>query len=300
MKELIICNNIKLIKEEIHKKKIEISKRNNKEYYEIKVGFVPTMGYLHSGHVSLVERAKLENDIVVVSIFVNPTQFNANEDLSNYPSDTENDSKLLKNVGTDLLFLPTPDIMYPKESGYSTFVTVESMEQVMEGKSRPGHFRGVATVVTKLLLITTPTNLYIGQKDAMQCICIKRLVQDLNIDTNVIICDTIREDTGLAKSSRNSYLSNEEQIQASSIYKILESFKNNINSFTDRQSFINEITKQLEQNPLFKVEYISIASNITGLEIIDQFPPPKHSNLSLALLFFAEKRKTRLIDIIIL
>ncbi|KAN0019733.1 hypothetical protein ACTFIU_002955 [Dictyostelium citrinum] len=300
MKELIICNNIRSIKEEIHKKKIEISKRNNKEYYEIKVGFVPTMGYLHSGHISLVERAKIENDIVVVSIFVNPTQFNANEDLSSYPSDIENDSNLLRNVETDILFLPTPDIMYPKENGYSTYVTVESMDQVLEGKSRPGHFRGVATIVTKLLLITTPTNIYIGQKDAMQCICIKRLVEDLNIDTNVIICNTIREENGLAKSSRNSYLSNDEQIQASSIYKILESFKNNINSYSDRQTFINDLTKQLEKNPLFKVEYISIASNITGLEIINQFPPPKNSNLSLALFFSAEKRKTRLIDIIIL
>ncbi|KAN0024367.1 hypothetical protein ACTFIV_008773 [Dictyostelium citrinum] len=300
MKELITCNNIKSIKEEIHKKKIEISKRNNKEYYEIKVGFVPTMGYLHSGHISLVERAKIENDIVVVSIFVNPTQFNANEDLSSYPSDIENDSNLLRSVETDFLFLPTPDIMYPKENGYSTYVTVESMDQVLEGKSRPGHFRGVATIVTKLLLITTPTNIYIGQKDAMQCICIKRLVEDLNIDTNVIICNTVREENGLAKSSRNSYLSNDEQIQASSIYKILESFKNNINSYSDRQTFINDLTKQLEKNSLFKVEYISIASNITGLEIINQFPPPKNSNLSLALFFSAEKRKTRLIDIIIL
>ncbi|KAK5579115.1 hypothetical protein RB653_008794 [Dictyostelium firmibasis] len=300
MKQLITCKDIKSIKEEIHKKKIEISKCKNKEYYDIKVGFVPTMGYLHSGHISLVERAKQENDIVVVSIFVNPTQFNANEDLSTYPTDIENDSKLLKQAETDFLFLPTPDIMYPKDSGYSTYVTVETMNEVLEGKSRPGHFRGVATIVTKLLLITTPTNLYIGQKDAMQCICIKRLVEDLNIDTNVIVCNTIREENGLAKSSRNSYLSNDEQIQASLIYKILETFKNNINTFSNRLNFINELTKQLEQNPLFKVEYISIASNINGLEIIDQFPPPKNSNLSIALFFNGEKRKTRLIDIIIL
>ncbi|EGC33938.1 hypothetical protein DICPUDRAFT_153918 [Dictyostelium purpureum] len=292
------CKDIKSIKEEIHLKKLEIMKLKNKQYFEVTVGFVPTMGYLHQGHISLVEKAKSMNDIVVASIFINPTQFNANEDLSTYPVDLESDSKLLNQAETDLLFLPTPDIVYPK--GFSTYVQVESMSDVLESKSRPGHFRGVATVVTKLLLIVNPSNLYIGQKDAMQCICISRLVQDLNIDTNVHICDTIRENTGLAKSSRNSYLSQDEQQQASKIYQILTDFKNRISSFNDRNHFIDEITKLLESNPNVKVEYVSLASHENGLEILDQFPPPPKSNLSIALFFNGLKRKTRLIDVIIL
>ncbi|KAF2070409.1 hypothetical protein CYY_008279 [Polysphondylium violaceum] len=291
---VIICKDIQSVREAIHKKKLE----NDKPYYEVKVSFVPTMGYLHQGHLSLVSRAKQEGDISVVSIFVNPTQFNANEDLSTYPVDIENDTRLLESVQTDILFLPTPQLMYPNE--YSTYVSVDSMDQVLEGKARPGHFRGVATVVSKLLNIVQPHSLLIGQKDAMQCICIRRLVEDLNFNTKVIVCDTVREDNGLAKSSRNSYLSQEEQKQASLINETMNQFKNNTQSFNNRTEFIDALTKEIEKNPLMKVEYISIASQSTGLEINDDiYPPPPLSNLSLAVFFQGEKRKTRLIDVIL-
>ena len=167
-------------------------------------GLVPTMGYLHAGHLSLVKRAKAENDHVAVSIFVNPTQFGPNEDLAAYPRDLDHDLSLLKALGVDLVFNPTPEVMYP--SNYQTYVTVEEVTKYLEGASRPGHFRGVATVVAKLFNIVGAERAYFGQKDAQQTIVIKRMVADLNLPIGIIICPTLREADGLAMSSRNTYL----------------------------------------------------------------------------------------------
>ena len=184
------------------------------------VGFVPTMGYLHEGHLSLVRKAREENDVVVVSVFVNPTQFGPNEDYERYPRDEERDRKLLEAEGVDYLFLPSVEEMYPE--GYSTYVEVEGLTEGLCGAKRPGHFRGVATVVTKLLNIVQPTRAYFGEKDYQQLQVIKRLVKDLNIPVEIVGCPIVREKDGLAMSSRNTYLSPEERESALSLYRGLK------------------------------------------------------------------------------
>jgi pantoate--beta-alanine ligase len=177
------------------------------------VGFVPTMGYLHEGHLSLVRAAKKDNDFVVASIFVNPTQFGENEDLDAYPKDLEGDQAKLKGEGVDILFYPTVEEMYPE--GYSTFVDVEGdMTGVLCGSSRPGHFRGVATIVTKLFNMVAPDKAYFGQKDAQQVSVIERMVKDLNMDLEIVPCPIFREEDGLAMSSRNTYLNEKERQDA--------------------------------------------------------------------------------------
>ena len=167
------------------------------------VGFVPTMGYLHEGHISLVKRAKAENSVSVVSIFVNPTQFGPKEDFKNYPRDTERDLAMLKPF-TDAVFMPSDKEMYPDK--YNTWVDVSGLTEPLEGASRPGHFRGVSTVVTKLFNIVQPTKAYFGQKDAQQLLVIKKMAADLNMNLEVVACPTMREPDGLAMSSRNTYL----------------------------------------------------------------------------------------------
>ena len=177
------------------------------------VGFVPTMGFLHDGHMSLVKAAKKDNEFVVASIFVNPTQFGENEDLDAYPKDLEGDQDKLEHEGVDILFYPTVEEMYPK--GYSTYVTVEGgMTGVLCGSSRPGHFRGVATIVTKLFNMVAPDRAYFGQKDAQQVSVIERMVKDLNMDVEIIPCPIHREADGLAMSSRNTYLNEKERKDA--------------------------------------------------------------------------------------
>jgi pantoate--beta-alanine ligase len=176
------------------------------------IGFVPTMGYLHKGHVSLMECSKKENDITVVSIFVNPTQFGKNEDYDKYPRDLERDLKICEEVGVDYVFHPSISQMYPE--GYSTYVVMETLVDKLCGKFRPGHFKGVLTVVNKLFNIVKPDRAYFGKKDYQQYIIIKKMVQDLNIDTKVIGCPLIREEDGLALSSRNKYLTEEERKSA--------------------------------------------------------------------------------------
>ncbi|MCR4394819.1 MAG: pantoate--beta-alanine ligase, partial [Dehalococcoidales bacterium] len=186
-----------------------------KQYrYNLKgtVGFVPTMGYLHEGHLSLVRRSRSENDYTVVSIFVNPTQFGPNEDFDRYPRDYPRDFALLEKENVDCVFLPPVKEMYPE--GYSTWVDVYKVTERLEGAIRPGHFRGVATVVTKLFNIVQPDRAYFGQKDAQQCVVIKKMVADLNMNLEIVICPTVREPDGLAMSSRNVYLSPEERQQA--------------------------------------------------------------------------------------
>ncbi len=194
----------------------------SKSYFRVgkEVGFVPTMGYLHEGHLSLVRRARRENDIVVVSIFVNPTQFGPNEDYERYPRDEERDKRLLVKEGVDYLFIPAVSEMYPEQ--YSTYVEVLGLTEGLCGARRPGHFRGVATVITKLLNIVQPTRAYFGEKDYQQLQVIKRLVRDLNIPVEIVGCPIVREKNGLAMSSRNTYLSPEERESALSLYRGLK------------------------------------------------------------------------------
>ena len=190
------------------------------------VGFVPTMGYLHEGHESLIKRAYEENDKVVVSIFVNPMQFGPKEDLESYPRDLKRDSEVCEKAGTDLIFHPENEEMYFND--FSTFVDMNGLTKGLCGKSRPIHFRGVCTVVTKLFNIVAPDRAYFGEKDAQQLAVIKRMVRDLNIDIEIIGCPIIREEDGLAKSSRNTYLSSEERKVATILNKSLKLAKEKI------------------------------------------------------------------------
>ncbi|MGB9789470.1 MAG: pantoate--beta-alanine ligase [Thermotoga caldifontis] len=185
-----------------------------------KIGFVPTMGYLHEGHLSLVRRCRQENDVVVVSIFVNPTQFGPNEDYASYPRDLNRDLSMLQAENVDYVFVPSVEEMYPPH--YSTYVVEESLSKYLCGKSRPTHFRGVCTVVTKLFNIVKPHRAYFGQKDAQQFRIIRRMVRDLNMDVEVIECPIVREPDGLAMSSRNVYLVGEERKQALALYQSLK------------------------------------------------------------------------------
>src|ERR687883_903885 len=192
------------------------------------IGLVPTMGALHEGHLSLVREARRMCDVVVVSVFVNPTQFGPGEDFEHYPRDLTKDTSLLADYNVDYIFAPTVEEMYPK--GFATYVTVEGLSDQLEGVSRPGHFRGVATVVTVLLNIVRPDFTFFGQKDAQQTLVIKRLVRDLAFDTEIVVLPTVREESGLALSSRNAYLNAEEQQAAAVIYQALkrarESYEN--------------------------------------------------------------------------
>jgi pantoate--beta-alanine ligase len=184
-----------------------------------RLGFVPTMGSLHAGHLSLVQAARAQCGAVVASVFVNPTQFGPNEDLSKYPRNLERDRELLEKEKVDLLFGPSGDEMYP--AGAVTWVTVEGLSERLEGKSRPGHFRGVATIVSKLFNIIEPDRAYFGQKDAQQAVIIRKMVRDLDMGVEIVVCPTVRESDGLALSSRNVYLNPEERKQAVVLYRAL-------------------------------------------------------------------------------
>ncbi|GBR70022.1 pantoate--beta-alanine ligase [Gluconobacter kanchanaburiensis] len=184
------------------------------------LGFVPTMGFLHEGHLGLVRRAKAENGAVAVSIFVNPTQFGPNEDYASYPRDPDRDLALLKDAGADLVFLPTPDVLYPP--GFATRIEAGGVADELEGQSRPGHFSGVATVVTKLFNIVQPQRAYFGQKDAQQCAVVRRFVADLDIPVEIVVCDIARETDGLARSSRNVRLTPENRQKAPALYEALQ------------------------------------------------------------------------------
>jgi pantoate--beta-alanine ligase len=222
------------------------------------IGFVPTMGYLHEGHLSLVRCAKKDNDLVVVSIFVNPTQFGKNEDYDRYPRDLQRDLKLLEREGVDIVFAPKVEDMYPP--GFSTYVEETKLSQPLEGKFRPGHFRGVCTVVNKLFNIVQPDRAYFGEKDYQQLLVIKKMVEDLNMDIEVVGCPIVREPDGLAKSSRNVYLSEEERRQATALYKsFLLAQKLVEEGLTDTQKLRQEILNFLKQFPLIKeIDYVEI------------------------------------------
>lgn len=192
------------------------------------VGFVPTMGALHEGHISLIKRARQENDIVVVSIFVNPLQFGKNEDFHIYPRDIERDMEKLKECNIDILFIPDEGQMYHDD--YSTYIEVKNLSDKLCGYFRPGHFIGVATVVCKLFNIVMPSRAYFGQKDYQQTVIIKKMIEDLNMDIDIVVCPTVRENDGLAMSSRNTYLNSEERRAASIIYKTLLQASNMVRS----------------------------------------------------------------------
>jgi len=253
-------------------------------------GFVPTMGYLHAGHLSLVKRAQAENDHVAVSIFVNPTQFGPNEDLAAYPRDLQRDLSLLAPLGVDLVFNPSPEVMYPPN--YQTYVTVEEVTKYLEGASRPGHFRGVATVVAKLFNIVGAERAYFGQKDAQQTIVIKRLVQDLNIPIDIIVCPTIREADGLAMSSRNTYLDAEHRKAAPVLYRALCAAKAAFDGGERSGDRLRAIMRGvIEAEPLAKIDYVS-AADATTLQEAAQLDDTHGLLLSMAV----RVGKPRLID----
>lgn len=222
------------------------------------VGLVPTMGALHDGHISLVQAAQSENDAVIATIFVNPTQFAPDEDLNAYPRDLDNDLARLEGSGVDVVFTPNLEIMYP--SGFQTYVMVETVSQGLEGAQRPGHFRGVATVVAKLFNITLPTRAYFGQKDAQQVAVIRRMAYDLNFPLEIAVVPTVRESDGLAMSSRNAYLTPEQRQAASVLYRSLRAAGQMYEKGErDAERLRDEMRKTLGDEPLAQTEYVSVS-----------------------------------------
>ena len=258
------------------------------------LGLVPTMGYLHRGHLSLVEQARAENDHVAVSIFVNPTQFGPNEDLSRYPRDLERDLALLQPLGVDLVWVPPPEAVYPP--GFQTWVNVEAVSAPLEGKHRPGHFRGVATVVAKLFNAFTPDRAYFGQKDAQQVVVIRRMVQDLNFPLEIRVCATVREADGLALSSRNVYLNPEERQAATVLYRALRAAQQAYRDGEREADLLRAVlSSTLAGEPLAREEYISVADPETLAEV-EHVDPARGALLSMAV----RVGKTRLIDNILI
>ena len=226
------------------------------------IGFVPTMGYLHEGHASLIDAARKNNGKVVVSIFVNPIQFGPNEDLDSYPRDLEHDAKLCEEHGVDLIFHPTPEEMY--EDNFYTFVDMDVLTKELCGLSRPVHFRGVCTVVSKLFNIVTPDNAYFGQKDAQQLAIIKRMVKDLNMPLSIHGCPIIREEDGLAKSSRNTYLSPESRKQAVILSKAIFLGKKMVeDGERDAAKIKKAMTDLINTMPLATIDYVEIVDGMT-------------------------------------
>ncbi len=257
------------------------------------VGFVPTMGYLHKGHLSLIEKAKEENDIVVISIFVNPTQFAPNEDFESYPRDLKRDSELAYQSGADIIFHPSVEEMYPRDS--STFVEVTGqITQVLCGKSRPTHFRGVTTVVNMLFNIVEPYKAYFGQKDAQQVAVLQKMVTDLHMNVELVVCPIVREEDGLAMSSRNIYLSEEERKQALVLNQSLrEAEKLYKNGERETKVLKQYITEKIATMPLAVIDYVSIY----------EYPSLKETQiLSYQCLIAVAVKfgKTRLIDNVII
>jgi len=256
------------------------------------VGFVPTMGFLHEGHLSLVRQARSENLSVVVSIFVNPTQFGPQEDFSRYPRDLERDLALLEKDGADIVFMPLVAEMYPP--GFNSWIEVAGVTGRLEGASRPDHFRGVTTIVTKLFNIVQPTRAYFGQKDAQQATVIKKMVVDLDMNLEVITLPTEREPDGLAMSSRNTYLNPEERRAALVLYRALSLAQQLwAQGEKDAEKIRREMLTLIQKQPLAKVEYVSIADTGT-LDELDTVSSPALVSLAVRI------GRTRLIDNVVL
>jgi pantoate--beta-alanine ligase len=274
-------------------KKIDTLRKELYLYVKKRIGLVPTMGYLHNGHSSLIDQSIKENDISVVSIFVNPYQFGPNEDFNVYPRDMEKDLKLLEEKGVDILFSPDSKEMYPEN--FSTFVEVEKLSKVLCGRSRHTHFRGVCTVVLKLFNIVNPNNVYFGAKDAQQAILIKRMKEDLNLDINIRIMPIIRDEDGLAFSSRNRYLSKKEREAALLMPEVLKNVNILINNGVfDANEIRKKIVGELKKSKYIKIDYVEVVNlkTLKSVEIID-----KENTLVAAAIKVGE---TRLIDNFIL
>ncbi|HEY4711228.1 MAG TPA: pantoate--beta-alanine ligase [Dehalococcoidia bacterium] len=252
------------------------------------VGFVPTMGYLHKGHLALVKSAKVENSAVIVSIYVNPAQFGPREDFGAYPRDLKRDLELLQGEGVDIVFVPSDDEMYPPE--FRSWVDVEKVTERLEGASRPGHFRGVATVVAKLFNIVQPSRAYFGQKDVQQVTVIKRMAADLNMGIEIVVVPTVRESDGLAMSSRNIYLSPKERQAATILFNALILARQSGQSGEkDAEKIRRQMTALIQKEPLAQIDYVSIADAGT-LEELSLLDRPAVASLAVRI------GKTRLID----
>lgn len=253
----------------------------------LSVGFVPTMGYLHEGHKSLMDAARKGNDKVVVSIFVNPMQFGPTEDLATYPRDLDHDAALCESAGVDLIFHPEAEEMYEKD--FCSFVDMTGLTEGLCGKTRPIHFRGVCTVVNKLFNIVTPDHAYFGQKDGQQLAVIKRMVRDLNMDIEIVGCPIIREEDGLAKSSRNTYLSSEERKAALILSKTVALGKELAKTEKDANKVVEAMKKNIETEPLAKIDYVE------AVDAVSMAPVEKlEGTCMLAMAVYIGK--TRLID----
>ena len=251
------------------------------------VGFVPTMGYLHEGHKSLIDAARKENDRVVVSIFVNPMQFGPTEDLESYPRDLKKDAALCEAAGVDIIFHPEPEEMYA--DGFCSYVDMNGLTTELCGKSRPIHFRGVQTVVLKLFHIVTPDRAYFGQKDAQQLAVIRRMVKDLNVDTRIIGCPIIREEDGLAKSSRNTYLSDEERKAALCLSRSVKLGQEIIHAGISAEELLGKMRAVIEAEPLAKIDYVSMVDALT-------MQPVEKADHNVLVAMAVYIGKTRLID----
>ena len=268
---------------------IEEVRKQVKEWKKqgLSVGLVPTMGYLHEGHQSLMEAAGKENDKVVVSIFVNPMQFGPTEDLAEYPRDLDHDAKVCEKSGVDLIFHPEPEEMYAPD--FCSFVDMTGLTEGLCGKTRPIHFRGVCTVVNKLFNIVQPDRAYFGQKDGQQLAVVRRMVRDLNMDIEIIGCPIVREEDGLAKSSRNTYLSQEERKAALILSKTIRLGEEMAKTEKDAQKVIEAMKKNIETEPLAKIDYVEAVDAVS-------MEPVKTLDGECMLAMAVYIGKTRLID----
>lgn len=257
------------------------------------IGFVPTMGYLHDGHISLLQKARMDTEVVVASIFVNPTQFSPTEDFNEYPRDFLRDYHICRNYGVDYIFYPDAKSIYPED--FLTEVYVKEISDRLEGMFRPGHFVGVTTIVTKLINIVKPNIIYLGQKDAQQAIIIKKMCEDLNIDTEIKICPTVREKTGLAMSSRNLYLKDDEKLEASILYEALNEGKKMILDY--KVVDVDSVKKYVEnyisrKSKNIKLQYFAVTDNY----LMNEIENLKNYKGEVVLSLAAYLGKTRLID----
>ena len=250
------------------------------------IGLVPTMGFLHEGHASLIRKCREQNDIVVVSDFVNPTQFGPNEDLEAYPRDFERDSKLCESLGADLIFAPSPEDMYHDPHA---FVSIDTLSETLCGKTRPIHFKGVCTVVTKLFHIVAPDRAYFGEKDAQQLAIIRKMVKDLNFDIEIVGCPIVREEDGLAKSSRNTYLNDKERQAALCLSRAVKTGKEVIYTGADAKEVLNPMKAIIEAEPLARIDYVMMVDALT-------MQPIEKADRDVLVAMAVYIGKTRLID----
>ena len=250
------------------------------------IGLVPTMGFLHEGHASLIRKCREQNDIVVVSDFVNPTQFGPNEDLEAYPRDFERDSKLCESLGADLIFAPSPEDMYHDPHA---FVSIDTLSETLCGKTRPIHFKGVCTVVTKLFHIVAPDRAYFGEKDAQQLAIIRKMVKDLNFDIEIVGCPIVREEDGLAKSSGNTYLNDKERQAALCLSRAVKTGKEVIYTGADAKEVLNPMKAIIEAEPLARIDYVMMVDALT-------MQPIEKADRDVLVAMAVYIGKTRLID----